>query len=256
MSTILVDPYGNPLVADPVGPMFGPTRFEDQPAKVRRRGRKGLALKTRSQRYRQRASWARGRGDTEAASLFSKKAGKRRRSSSKGTSRKSRRGRSSTSARNRRDYRKFLAKRSKTFGPVAFKDQPTWVRERGRKGKSATRSTRRSARRSAGSATSSKQVRRLRREGAITRKQARKLNRQLARQQRTSGKSRKSRGSRKSTRSSRSGASKVLTYNSLMSQLRKRKGLKAWVCVGEKRTGCGGGRKGYRGSRQLGVLRP
>lgn len=243
MSTILVDQYGRPLAADPVGPMFGPTRFEDQPAYVRRRGRKGKALSRK-----RRAS--------------SSSSGSRR------TSRRSRKGSSRRSARasNRRDYRKFLSKRAGTYGPVAFADQPGWVRKRGRKGKalrrkSAARTTRRSARRSAGSARaagSTKEVRRLRRAGSITRKQARKLNRQLARTK--SKRSAKRTGRKSSRRSSkglaRTGASKVLTYNSLMGQLRKRKGLKAWVCVGKKRTGCGGGRKGYRGSRQLGVLRP
>jgi hypothetical protein len=243
MSTILVDHRGNPLVADPVGPMYGPMRFEDQPASVRRRGRKGKALRGR-------------------------------RGTSRRSQRATRRGRKSARSRNRRDYRKFLSQRAGTYGPVRFEDQPTWVRRRGRKSKavaarrgrkSASRSTRRSARRSA---TSSRSVRSMRRSGQITRRQARKLNRQLARQQRSrkgrkssrrSGKSlsrRSRKGSRRLSRRSSSGAGKVLTYNSLMSQLRKRRGLKAWVCVGRKRTGCGGGRKGYRGSRQLGVLRP
>ena len=43
--SLLVDSRGNPLVADVMGPMYGPTRFEEQPAWVRKRGRKGKALR-------------------------------------------------------------------------------------------------------------------------------------------------------------------------------------------------------------------
>lgn len=54
---------------------------------------------------------------------------------------------------------------------------------------------------------------------------------------------------------SRKAAGRRLTYNELMTALSGTK-LKAWVCAGPKRTGCGGGKKRYGGSRQLGVLRP
>jgi len=53
----------------------------------------------------------------------------------------------------------------------------------------------------------------------------------------------------------RKSAGRRLTYNELMSALAGTK-LKAWVCAGPTRTGCGGGRKRYGGSRQIGVLRP
>lgn len=50
-------------------------------------------------------------------------------------------------------------------------------------------------------------------------------------------------------------AGRRLTYHELMSALSGTK-LKAWVCAGPVRSGCGGGRKRYGGSRQVGVLRP
>ena len=53
----------------------------------------------------------------------------------------------------------------------------------------------------------------------------------------------------------RKAAGRRLTYNELMTALSTTK-LKAWVCAGPTRTGCGGGRKRYGGSRQIGVLRP
>lgn len=211
---------------------YGPRRFEFQTKSVRRRGRKGLALLDR---------------------------GKRRKT-------KARRRAHMTSASSGRDYRELL-------------------REFGAYGGGGSRRRKSKRRKSSGRSA---------RSSGMTRRQRRKMNRQLARSRRTtrkgsyraSGRSRKasrrgtSRRSRKSTRSvtrrsrrssgrsrkstrslSRRGASRVLTYNSLMKTLRKgkrrgKKRLQAWVCVGRKRTGCGGGRKGRRGSRQLGVLRP
>ncbi|HEV8550937.1 MAG TPA: hypothetical protein VGQ57_17945 [Polyangiaceae bacterium] len=56
-------------------------------------------------------------------------------------------------------------------------------------------------------------------------------------------------------RKARKAAGRRLTYNDLMTALRGTK-LKAWVCAGPTRTGCGGGRRRYGGSRQIGVLRP
>jgi hypothetical protein len=254
MSTILVDAYGRPLVADPVGPMYGPMRFEDQPAWVRKRGRKGKALRRTA------------RGGRKAARRSS-------RSSARGTRRSARKSSRST---NRTDYRRYLAARSETYGPVPFETQPSWVRRRGRKGKALL--GRKKARRALARSTRSTGRKASRRGGATLTRRARKaLNRQAFRAQKSSrrGGSKRSRSaarsskrrsgstSRKMTRASRRslrkssrGAAKVLTYSSLMSQLRKKPKLKAWVCVGSKRTGCGGGRKGRRGSRQMGVLRP
>lgn len=56
-------------------------------------------------------------------------------------------------------------------------------------------------------------------------------------------------------RRARKAAGRQLTYNELMTALSGTK-LKAWVCAGPSRTGCGGGKKRYGGSRQIGVLRP
>lgn len=53
----------------------------------------------------------------------------------------------------------------------------------------------------------------------------------------------------------RTAAGRRLTYHELMTALSGSK-LKAWVCAGPTRTGCGGGRKRYGGSRQIGVLKP
>lgn len=56
-------------------------------------------------------------------------------------------------------------------------------------------------------------------------------------------------------RKARQAAGRRLSYNELMTAL-SGTDLKAWVCAGPTRTGCGGGRKRYGGSRQIGVLRP
>lgn len=56
-------------------------------------------------------------------------------------------------------------------------------------------------------------------------------------------------------RKARQAAGRRLSYNELMTALSGTK-LKAWVCAGPTRTGCGGGKKRYGGSRQIGVLRP
>lgn len=246
--------------------MYGPTRFEEQPKYVRRRGRKGMARYTKAGRTAKKRRWkaamrsARGeygptrfedqpgyvrrRGRKGKALSRGRKASRRARTSSRrGSSRRS---------SNRRDYRKFLSKRSGTYGPVRFGDQPRWVRKRGRKGKALARS------RKASRGTS----KRSRRSGGTTRKARRAANRAAFRSQRSRKSSRKSsrrssklssgRGGRMSRSSSVAG--RKLTYNELMRKLRGTQ-LKAWVCVGRKRTGCGGGKKGRRGSRQMGVLR-
>lgn len=56
-------------------------------------------------------------------------------------------------------------------------------------------------------------------------------------------------------RKARQAAGRRLSYNDLMTAL-SGTSLKAWVCAGPTRTGCGGGRKRYGGSRQIGVLKP
>lgn len=74
---------------------IGPMRFEHQPAKVRRRGRKGMALMSRSQRMRQKGRWAHHRGDAAESRSFYDAARsieggsrrRRRRSSSRSSSR-------------------------------------------------------------------------------------------------------------------------------------------------------------------------
>lgn len=245
--SLLVDSRGNPLVADVIGPMYGPTRFEDQPKWVRKRGRKGKALR------RTRRTSAR-RGTRRA-----------RRSSYRTSSRRSSGARRISCKRNRADYRKFLGARAGTFGPVRFEDQPTWVRRRGRKSKNRGRSANRrrwtSAARSS-TRRSRKASRRASGSRALTRKQKRALNRAAFRKQTSRRGVRKSarRGTRKasrrgsSRRSSSASASRRISYGSIMKQLRGSKN-KAWVCAGPTRTGCGGGRKGRRGSRVIGILR-
>ena len=249
-------------------PKFGPVRFEEQSAKVRRRGRKGLALESRAKRLGTKASRHRNAGRlARAKALYGKaaRAGKsarrsrrssgeskaarraRNRAAFRGTSKRSaRRGRKGSRRTTARDYVRYKATRAGTFGPVQFKDQPTWVRRRGKKGTalSAKRRGRSAAR--GRSSRESKKARRAR-------------NRAAFRASKSRGKSRGRRsqkGSRSARRSARkSGGTSVLTYNTLMRRLKGTKN-KAWVCVGRKRTGCGGGRKGRRGSRVMGVLRP
>lgn len=152
--------------------------------------------------------------------------------------------------RNAADYRKFKRARARTYGPVPFETQPGWVRRRGRKGKALLRK---------GSSTSRKSARRSRRsyktrlgfssDYALGRaygiRAPKGMRKRAAR--RYVGK--------QGMRRARKAAGQVLTYNQLMKALSGTR-LKAWVCAGPKRTGCGGGRKRYGGSRQIGVLRP
>lgn len=215
---------------------YGPVRFETQPTWVRKRGRKGKALSARTgmtRKEKRRANRAASRG-----------------ASTRGTRRAGRKAsRSPTSRRNRRDYRAFKSTRAKTFGPVRFERQPTWVRKRGRKGKalSASRRSARSASRRSSARSSKRSSKRSGRAGRSSRR-----NRALARSSRRSS-SRTSR--RSSSKRSLTRAGRVLTYADIMRELKSTK-LKAWVCAGKKRTGCGGGKRGSRGSRQIGVLRP
>lgn len=187
--------YGNPrrraVFYGPERPTYGPARFEHQPPKVRRRGRKGLALKSRRMRLRTKASWAWHRGDLdEAKSLRRKSGGRKRRGSSSS--------RSSRSSKRRRGARYTLS----------------------RKGWRATSKGRRSSRGS-------------------NRRSGRSMSR------RSSGSMRRGSG--------RSG--RPMSMAGVHSFLRSHRGTKAWICVGPKRTGCGGGKKGGRGSRVLGFLR-
>ncbi len=260
----------NPPAADPVFgpalPAYGPVRFEHQEAKVRRRGRKGLALKSRAARLGTKASRHRHYGRMDLAKELYERAGKASKRSRRGTSsetrrerrarnraafrsgsgstRSTRRGRKASRRTNARDYVHYKAVRAATFGPVQFKDQPTWVRRKGRKGTAVSASRRSSKGRS--------------RRSGESKKERRARNRAAFRAQRTRGKGsrRSQKGSRSARRSARkSGGGSALTYATLMRRLRGTKN-KAWVCVGRKRTGCGGGKKGRRGSRVMGILRP
>jgi hypothetical protein len=210
---------------------FGPVPFETQPTWVRARGRKGKALSARKSRS----------GGSKAARRAANRAAFR--ATRKSSARRGRKGSRRTTAR---DYVHFKATRAAAYGPVQFKDQPTWVRRRGKKGKalSAKRRGRSAAR--GRSSRESKKARRARNRAAFRATKSRSKSRGR----------RSQKGSRSARRSARkSGGASVLTYNTLMRRLKGTKN-KAWVCVGRKRTGCGGGRKGRRGSRVMGVLRP
>jgi hypothetical protein len=98
---------------------------------------------------------------------------------------------------------------------------------------------------------------------ALTRRERRKRNRQKWRASRKTSKRRSTKSRSRAApdispaalRRARTRAGRVLTLNQVMKQLRGSK-KKAWICAGLVRTGCGGGRKRYGGSRQIGVLRP
>lgn len=243
---MILDQYGNPIAAnDPpevYGPQrhpIGPMRFEHQPKDIRAGGRKqryGVSKKAAARAERRAARRSGGGGGGRA-------------------------GRSS-----RADYAHYNRTRKATFGPVRMSDQPASVRGGkarswfdyakqwlgvseggGRKG----RKGRKSSRRSSGGGTSRKSLR----AAGYTKAQIRAIRRS------NSGvwaSSRGGGGSRKSRRMSRrgGGGGGVLRLNTLYRELDRQPGLKAWVCVGPTRTGCGGGRKGGRGSRVFGVLRP
>lgn len=290
--TLLFDHRGEPLVAD--GPQFGPerhaygpVRFEHQPAWVRSRGRKQKAGNKRAKGMLQRLADA-GRAtvdDLAALAGFSSKKPRRskKRKSSGSTSARSSRRRRRSSARTygrkaarrsrrasravgssrsaRRSARRYQARlRSKMSGFSALLGRSSLGK------KSASRLRRRLAR--------CGDYKRLGRRSKISRKHARALRRELRRCQgakiaassryagltrrarRSAGKAAR-RASRRgaSRRLARSGSSGGMSYAKLMKRLRGTK-MKAWVCVGPKRTGCGGGRKGKRGARVWGILRP
>jgi len=229
---------------------YGPMRFDDQPAYVRRRGRKG-----------KRRSSASSSSTTRRSRKSSRKSA--RRSSARSTA---------------RSYTRKSARRSskrRSGGGLL-----SWIFGRpSRTGKGKSKRAKKC------NTQGSRELKAMVRAGMVSRKQAKKARRQMYRAKgatrrlgkracRSMGRSygryvkggysmtRRSRKSRRGVarRASRSlarrGPSRVLTYNTLMKELHRRPKLKAWVCVGRTRTGCGGGKKGYRGSRQLGLLRP
>jgi hypothetical protein len=139
------------------------------------------------------------------------------------SSRRSSRGR-------KRRYGSFTEAQNAVYGPVPFEEQPRRVRRRGRKSKAR------------GSWWSNRSWGKSSRRGRKSRSSSRSM----------------SRGSRRSSRSSsmsRKGSSRPMSLAGVRSYLKKHRSAKAWICVGPARTGCGGGRKGGRGSRVLGFLR-
>ena len=50
----------------------------------------------------------------------------------------------------------------------------------------------------------------------------------------------------------RQAAGDKVTFKQVMDTIRAEK-LKGWVCVGPKRTGCGGGSRNLRGGHQIGI---
>lgn len=243
-------------------PSYGPTRFEEQPVWVRKKGRKQLAGRTRAQRLRKKAWWARSAGRSASVPRWATKSAERRRMrKASGGARRGRRGRSTT--RRASGYGRFMKARRTTYGPVRFSDQPAWVRSRGRKSKGKRRSAYRTASRRTRRATGARRSRR-----GLSKREIRQQNRAAWRARKSSRRgrrasTRRSKGRRATTRrvarrsSSRrslSRQSRRMTYGQVMKQLRGSR-MKAWVCAGPKRTGCGGGRRGRRGSRVIGVLR-
>lgn len=286
--TLLFDHWGNPLVADPgvqFGPelpTFGPKRFEHQPAYVRSRGRKQKAGNKTAIRMLERLKKEGRATDDDLASLKMLKRGSRRKSRSSSSS-------SSSSGRSSRRAGRRSSKSSRRAARKTYR--VARVSAGGRKARRSARRyqarlmTRMSrfqsllGRSSLGKKAASRLRRRLARCGdnqrlgsrsKISRKHARALRRELRRCQgrkiRASslyaGLGRRA-GRKASRRLARSGASRRLarsgggsmSYAKLMKRLRGTK-MKAWVCVGPKRTGCGGGKKGKRGARVWGILRP
>lgn len=227
---MLVDSRGNPLSSSSSsgftsGPMLGPVRFEEQPKWVRKMGRKQLAGRTKAQRIRKKAWWAKSAGRDYDVPRWATKSAERRRTR-RGAGGRRRRARSSWSYAAPSYSRKRKSKRSR----------------------SSYRTTSRRTKRYAGGRRSKR---------GLTRKEIRRQNRSTWRARKSTRRSRKSssRGtSRRGTRSkARRGGARV-TYSQIMGRLRGTRS-KAWVCAGPRRTGCGGGRKGRRGSRVIGILR-
>lgn len=239
---MLVDSRGNPLVADAVGPMYGPVRFEDQPRGIRRLGRKQLARHTRSGRLRKKAWWAKNAGRSfDLPSWATKRAEKRRSRKASGTSRRRRR----VSARSRRSYStsayRTSSRRSRRSVGARRSRRTVTRKELRRQNRAAWRAQMASRRTRKTRGTSS---RRKGRKSSYRRKASRRPKRALARRS----------SARRGTVRRGAARGKRITYGQIMTQLRGSR-MKAWVCAGPKRTGCGGGRKGRRGSRVLGVLR-
>jgi hypothetical protein len=254
---MLVDSRGNPLSASDsgaMGPMYGPVRFEDQPAKVRRLGRKQLAGRTKSQRIRKTAWRSRqwknaGLGHLMAeveVPRWATKSAEARRSKRRGSGGRKRRSRSGWG---------YSAARSSYRTSSRRKRRSTGAR---RSTRGLTRKELRKQNRAAWRAQQSS--RKARRGGSSRRTKSKRSSRSSARRSSARrGSARRGSARRSSARRSTARRGSVkrgrrVTYGQIMSQLRGTR-TKAWVCAGPKRTGCGGGRKGRRGSRVLGILR-
>lgn len=239
---MLVDSRGNPLTASdsgPIGAMFGPVRFEDQPARIRRLGRKQLAGRTRAQRIRKKAWWAKSAGRDYDVPRWATKSAEARRSKRRKSGGRKRRSSSGWGyAEARSSYRTSSRRKRRSVGARRSKRGLTRkeLRKQNRAAWRAQQSSRK-ARRGGSSRRASSSRRTKRRSGSARRSTARRS---------TARRSTARRGSAKRGRR--------VTYGQIMSQLRGTR-TKAWVCAGPKRTGCGGGRKGRRGSRVLGILR-
>lgn len=257
---VLVDASGNPLIADgpqfgPERAAFGPVRFEHQPAWVRSRGRKQKAGNKRAKGMLQALADA-GRATLDDLAAL---AGFKSKKSSGGKKRRKRRsggGRvyyaAGGSKKARRSARRYQARlRSKMSGFHSMLGSSSLGK------RAAARLRRRLAR--------CGDNQRLGSRSSISRKHARALRRELRQCQTRKIQASSYYAGMAVPRSKRRGASRRLarsgasggmrSYAKLMRQLRGTRN-KAWICVGPKRTGCGGGRKGRRGARVWGVLRP
>jgi hypothetical protein len=58
---------------------------------------------------------------------------------------------------------------------------------------------------------------------------------------------------RKAAGSAKNTSGGVIKFSDIMDTIRQEK-LKSWVCVGPRRTGCGGGAKNLRGGHQVGIF--
>lgn len=241
---MLVDSRGNPLTASDsgaIGPMFGPVRFEDQPAKIRRLGRRQLAGRTKAQRIRKKA-WS---------SRQWTKAGLGHLMSEIDVPRWATR---SAEARRTRRKRAGGRKRRASSWSYAARGAYRTASRRKRRSTGARRSTRgltrKEIRRQNRAAWRARKSTRKARRGGTSRRKARSSKRSSYRRSAP----RRSSARRSTARRGSARTSRRVTYGQIMSQLRGSRN-KAWVCAGPKRTGCGGGRKGRRGSRVIGVLR-
>lgn len=60
-------------------------------------------------------------------------------------------------------------------------------------------------------------------------------------------------GTKANRKALRKAAGNVITHKQIMEQIAA-EDLVSWVCVGKRRTGCGGGSKSLRGSHQIGIF--